>query len=343
MSEPATAAPAAEPAAAPQGGAAPATPVTPAAEPAPQGGAAPTVIGGGTPQAAEPAPQGGASPDVNPYEAHFGQYFNADGTAKEGWTEQLPAELGLNEGRLARLGRQTSLHGVIKALSHAQDAIEKRDGAGEFIPDLSNENALRDYREQKGIPQDITDPQNSYDFNAGVDEGQVSAFTPELSEKLSPVFQKSNLSRDQAREVTGLVNEWYNNEIQTKKEAFEDEQSKRELDAYNQVKQEWGMEFEQKDQAVGRMHKTYEMDMNDPVDRAALTNPKVIRMMADLAAFSKVTDATPESGVAGDGSHALSPAQQAQQMMKDNPNWKNETTLRTKIEGLFKQSAAMKR
>ena len=333
MSEQASAAQAAETTEAHQGGATQSTPATP------------TVIGGGAPQETEQAdPQvGGSDPDINPYEAQFGQYFNADGTAKEGWTEKLPKDLGLDDGRLARLGRQTSLHGVIKALSHAQDAIEKRDGAGEFVPDASNENALREYREQKGIPQDITDPKNGYDFKAGIPEGVEIPMDAELQKSMAELFQKNNLSREAAREIVESFHARHIAQMEESKASFEASQAKRELDAYNQIKKEWGMDFEQKDRAVGRMHKTYEMDMNDPFDRAALTNPKVIRMMADLASFSKVTNSTPESGVSGDGSHALSPAQQAQQMMRDNPNWKNDHTQRTKIEALFKQSAAMKR
>lgn len=329
MSETQIEAASAEPAAAPDNGAEQASSDSPT-----------TVIGSSPQQETTPQTE---SAEVNAFEAQFGQYFNADGSAKDGWTEKLPSDLGLDDGRLARLGRQTSFNGVIKALSHAQDAIEKRDGTGEFVPDPSNENALRDYRDQKGVPQDITDPQNGYDFRVGIPEGIDVPIDSQLQSSMAELFQKNNISRDSAREIVESFNSRQIEQLEESNKAFEAEQSKREQDAYNQIKKEWGMEFELKDEAVGRMHKTYEMDMNDPVDRTALTNPKVIRMMADLAAFSKVTESTPESGTAGDGSHALSPSQMAQELMQSNPNWKNDTTLRTKIETLFKQSAAMKK
>lgn len=308
------------------------TPATPAAEPSSGG----PIIGQ---EAATPAAP--STPEINPYEATFSQYFDADGKAVEGWTEKLNPDLGLDDGRKARLARQGSFDAIIKSLAHAQDTIEQRHGAGEFVPSPENENAFNEWRSSKGIPVDPLDPENGYDLRpSNLPEGE--AFDEGLAKAVAPLLHKANVPKGVAKELSESFTAYQMEQAAAQAETFQKEQEEYERATYDELKKTWGFEFEAKSQKVGQITQTYELDAENPRDRAALSNPKVVKMMADLAAFSRSTAPMPESGIAQEGT-GQTPGQIAMEKMKANPNWQQDATLRSQITALFTQEAARKR
>lgn len=310
-----------------------------------EAGEAPTG-GGGSPGVIGGAPSGGDAPvsnpvstggEVNAYEATFGKYFNSDGSAKEGWSEQLPAELGIDEGRRAHLARQTSFESLIKGLASAQDHIERRDGNGKFVP--SEGDALTKYRSENGIPVNLDDPQDSYDFTAGLEEGAVLAH-PELAKEIAPLLQEANVTKEQGRKIAEVFNAHQKAEVARLQEEMENGEQEHMNKVVSDFKKEWGHEFEQKSEQVGRMHQAYQFDVDDPRDLAALSNPKVVRALADLAVASRLSPVTPDQAGGSEGPGAQSAVQQARTIMKDNPGWRNDSALRQKVEMLHKQAAS---
>lgn len=313
------------------------------------GGASPGVIGGANPGSSGGSGDGGdgggggggGGENINPYEATFGQYFNPDGTAKEGWTEKLPQDLGLDDGRRARLGRQTSFDSLVKGLAAAQDQIEKRDGAGKFVPAEGDD--LNRFRAENGIPVDLSNPEDSYDFTAGLEEGAVLAH-PELANKIAPLLQEANVTKEQGRKIAEVFNTHQQAETQRVQAEMEKKEQEHMEAVIKEFKTKWGHEFDEKSRQVGKMHETYEFDVNDPRDLAALSNPKVVQALADLAVASRLGPVIPDAGGGGNaGAGAQSPAQQARTIMQENPNWRQDSALRSRVEMLHKQQAAMKK
>ena len=268
--------------------------------------------------------------------------FNPDMTVKEGWTENLPEDHGLDAGRLSRLARQGSFPAILKSLASAQDHLERRDGSGTFIPDASNENAMIQFRRENGIPDDPSHPDQGYNFKEGLPEGVEAQVSPELSKPVGDWLKENNVSKESAGKLIGLFNAHQSQVEADALSAFEASETTHVQNTHDHYRKEWGLEFDANNEKVAKIHNTYKLDLSDPRDFAAATNPKVIDMMLDLHNFSRPTATTPEGGSALQAPGGQTPGQQALSIMKANPNWKNDSTLRSQVNALHKQEAARK-
>jgi hypothetical protein len=321
----------------------PAAPAAPApAEPAPSPTPGPSVVPSQTPAAPTPTSPTPTSPT---YEATFGKILNPDGTLRDGWASEFPE---FDEGRRERLSRQTDFKGLVKALSSAQDHIEKRDGAGRFIPDPSNEAAVREYRTQNSIPTDLSDPAQAYDLTGGVEfpEGffenqeERDAHMKGLHDAVAPILQKHNLSRDAVSELSKAMNEFQVNLYKSSVEHGAKAQAQHEEQVVAKFKKEWGMDYDRRAERVGLMHEALGFDPNDPRDYAAMTNPKVISALEELGVYRRSTGTTPEGKPAGN--HTMHPKDQAKKIMAENPNWQRVPHLERQVVGLLEMSKTLK-
>lgn len=344
MSDPTPAAPAAPTSAAPaapaQGGTpAPETPAAPIAgiTPAPE---TPALVGQApvaTPEASTPA-QG----TPNSYEERYSQIGDAEGNFTDG-TRAYLTSLGMDSGRVDRIMRQGNLENTFKALDHSQSLIEKRDGVREYIPDPADETRFNQWRTEKGIPLDPSDPQNGYNLKAGLPEGVDPILGEESLGEVAKMLHASNMPKDQANALIEQVNAGLLAQTESLKATFTDDQIAREQASYNDFMQKHGFEADKKSEQVGLINKTYGIDPEDPSDRLLMTNPKYLAMAVDLASLSRLTPSSPESG-GGQGYSSGSPDEQIQKIMKDNPRgaWKRDSNLSARMETLAKQAEAIR-
>jgi hypothetical protein len=324
-------------------------PAVPAA--APDQAGSPLLVAQASPQAtpaasSSPPPLVGQTPAApqaaaggNPFESRFGSFLDAEGNFNDGTGDYLK-NLGFDQGRIERMNRQGTVDNVFKALGHAQDLLERRDGDREYIPDPAKETEFNQWRDQKGIPRDPLDPTNGYNFRSGLPEGEDFILPKDTLSEVGKMLHGSNIPKEQANALIAKVNEALSTHANGTKESFESDTRAREQSSYDDFKAKHGFEFDAKEKMLGQSAKAYEFDYNDPLDRAALTNPKVMAMMVDNAQLSRTTASMPDDNTT---TSSVPPQQQIEQIMKDHPNgaWKRDTALRGRVNALLKQANAI--
>ena len=278
----------------------------------------------------------------NAYETRFSAFSDADGNFTDATRTYLEGQ-GMDSGRIDRIMRQGGLDNTFKALGHAQDLVEKRDGTREYIPDATNENEFNQWRDEKGIPRDPADPAKGYNFNSGLPEGENPIMGKESMQEVGQMLHSLNVPKEAAEALIAKVNSDLTSQVTNQTQEVTDDLRAREQKSYDDFKQKHGFEFEAKEAQLSQTAKAYGFDFDDPYDRAALMNPKVMDLMVDQAAMSRTTATTPEAASSAPG--GTSPQHQIETIMKEHPNgaWRRDSTLAGRVEALAKQAEAQKR
>lgn len=302
--------------------------------------ASPALVGSGeaTGEATPPSATPANSNAGNPYETMYSKMGDSEGNFNEG-TRAYLNELGMDAGRVDRIMRQGNMDNAFKALDHSQSLIEKRDGVRDYIPDPTDEVNFNKWREEKGIPIDPLDEKTGYNFKAGLEEGVEPVIGNEVLNEIGTMLHNSNLPTEKANTLIETVNKALAVQVGNTKQEFTNGQIEREQKSYDEFMTKHGFEATKKAEQVGHINSTYKLDAEDPYDRMLMSHPKYLSMAVDLAAFSRLTATSPESG-GSQGAISADPDIQIQQIMRDHPRgaWKRDPQLRGQMAALAKQA-----
>lgn len=302
----ATATPAAEAAGSPA-----ATPATTA----PSGG-----FMGGTPAAA-------ATPAATP--AHFfGEHVQNEGAFKEGWTENLRAagyERLANKAAFAK--DEASL---LRTLDETIGFVGKKPAGISYPKEGAADEDVSAYRHDAGVP----DSPDAYNLKPATLPDGV-AWDDAGVKPYAEIFHKHHIPQAAA---AALIEQHMNTVIgqvgagQVAMEAKIGDFAKASEATYQK---EWGDSYDARLES-NRAFVASRFDaaeMADPVLQAALSHPKFVRVIDEAR---RALREAPLPGVGREvttGSH--SPRQQAMEIMKANPAWRNDPTTAQRVGDLY--------
>lgn len=291
------------------------SPAATPATPAPSGG-----FMGGTPAAA-------ATPAATP--AHFfGAHVQDHGSFKEGWTENLRAagyERLANKAAYAK--DEASL---LRTLDETIGFVGKKPVGISYPKEGAADEDISAYRHDAGVP----DSADAYDLKpASLPEGV--AWDDAGVKTYAEIFHKHHIPQAAA---AALIEQHLNTVIgqvgagQVAMEAKIGDFAKASEATYQK---EWGDSYDSRLES-NRAFVASRFDpaeMADPVLQAALSHPKFVRVIDEAR---RALREAPLPGVGREvtaGSH--SPRQQAMEIMKANPAWRNDSGLAQRVGDLY--------
>lgn len=300
------AAPAATPAPAPAGGF--------LGSPPPAGGAAPA-----TPSST-PAPQAGGTPPAH----FFDGALHEGGAFKEGWSENLRAagfERLANKGALAK-----DEAGFLRSLDDALGLIGRKPVT--YPGPTATEAEVAEYRRAAGVPDDpagYTLKPDKLPEGVEWDDAGGAEFAGLLHKHHAPAALAKDLGEAWAQQQVKFR--------EAAKDGFAKQVNELAAESARVFGQEWGSEASSRQQANADYLRSRGIDLSNPVLQLAFSHPDVVRIVD--AARRGLREA-PLPGVdAGVFSGSASPGQQARELMKANPRWKNDPELSKRISDLY--------
>ncbi len=307
----------------------------------PQGGAAPQAPAGGAPQSGaflgggggEPAGAAGAGGE-NPTVSIFGPDVVENGSFKEGWAESLQSrglERLANKGMLAKTPDQ-----FLKGLDDALGLVGKKQLAGYPTPEWEDADVAA-FRRAAGVPEIVEGYKlKPDDLPEGVE------FSDEQAQAYAGIFHKHHAPEALAKELTAHYLQESAKQAQQGAEAFEGRVGELAGESAKRFQQEWGADYEtrlEQNQAFVRM-KFGEEGLRDPIVRAALSHPLIVEMIDTARRELRGSQGTGLPGAGAEtGPNSMSPGQQAEDIMRRNPNWRRDPGLHKQVSDLFKLQA----
>ncbi len=302
-------APAADPAPAP------AAPAAPPAAAAPSGS-----FLGDSP--APPAPSS-APPAPDPRN-FFDPRFQDGGKFKEGWAEGLKAK-GLE--RLANKAVLAKDEGTfLRSLDEALGMVGKKAIPGYPGPD-ADEATVMDFRRAAGVP----DEPAGYDLKpADIPPGVL--FDENAAGEFAQVMHRHHIPAAAAKELAAIHIRQAAAQNNHATETFESTINTLAEKSAEIFGKEWGEEAAARQQANKDFVKMRGFDTKDPLIRAALSHPEIVRVIdeARRALREAPLPGVPNEVFTGSGS----PRQQAFAIMQSDKNWKKDPAKVSKIQQL---------
>lgn len=303
------AAPAAAPAPAPPAPAAP----TPAAPPAG------SFLGDSS---APPAPSSTpAAPDPGTF---FDPRYQDGGKFKEGWADGLKAK-GLE--RLANKAVRAKDEGTfLRSLDEALGMVGKKAIPGYPGPE-ADEGTVLDFRRAAGVPDDPA----GYELKpADVPPGVM--FDDAAAGEFAQVMHRHHIPAAAAKELAALHIKQAAAQNNHATETFENTINSLAEKSAEVFGKEWGEEAEARKLANRDFVKMRGFDTKDPLIRAALSHPEIVRVIdeARRALRESPLPGVPNEVFTGSGS----PRQQAFAIMQADRNWKKDPAKVSKVQQL---------
>lgn len=264
------------------------------------------------------------------YNSPLAAGLNADGTYKEGWTQAI-ADMGLT--RLAnRLASSKTEGDALRSLDHALGLVGKKVEPGPPKADASPQD-IQAYREavgipleasgyelEKGIPADHEAGKHMPDFAKIMHEGHVPK---EVAGKLMAKY--AEMAAEQSAAAAGHMDTSINELAGKCKEAME---------------KKWGAEHDSRHQANKEFVSTLGLDMNDPMVKIALSQPFVIEALDSQR--RNIRGQLPGQKNENHQS-TTSPRQEANEYMRENPDWKKVPEKHAHVQKLYQMERARKK
>lgn len=307
--------------AAPPPSAAPAAAPSPAPAPAaaPPAAAAPagSFLGGES----APPPPGSGTPAP---EHFFDAAFHDGGTFKEGWSEGLKAK-GFE--RLANKATLAKDEGTfLRSLDEALGMVGKKTQLAYPGPG-TDDIAVAEFRKSAGIP----DAPDGYQLKPDAIPAGV-LFDEAAAGEFAQVMHRHHIPAAAAKELAALHVKQAAAQNDLATGTFETKINELAEQSAALFGKEWGEEADSRRQANSDFVKMRGLDTTDPLIRAALSHPEIVRFVDESR---RALRETPIPGVANEVfTGSGSPRQQAFEIMKADPRWKNDAAKVTKVQQL---------
>lgn len=273
------------------------------------------------------APAAGAAPAATP--AHFfGEHVQDQGAFKEGWTESLRAAGYERLANKAAFSKDEA--SLLRTLDETIGFVGKRPVGLSYPKEGATDEDVSAYRHDAGVP----DSADAYQLKPaslpdGVawDDAGVKPYAEIFHKHHIPQAAAAALIEQHMATVIGQVGAG-----QVAMEAKIGDFAKASEATYQK---EWGDSYDSRLES-NRAFVASRFDpaeMADPVLQAALSHPKFVRLIDEAR---RALREAPLPGVGREvtaGSH--SPRQQAMEIMKANPAWRNDTALATRVGDLY--------
>ena len=275
---------------------------------------------GGTPAAA-------ATPAATP--AHFfGEHVQDQGAFKEGWTENLRAagyERLANKAAFAK--DEASL---LRTLDETIGFVGKRPAGASYPKEGATDADVSAYRHEAGVP----DSADAYNLKPATLPPGVEWNDAEVK-PYAEIFHKHHVPQAAAAELIARHLETVASQAGAGQAAMEAKIGDFAKASEATYQKEWGDSYDSRLES-NRAFVASRFDpaeMADPILQAALSHPKFVRVIDEAR---RALREAPLPGVGREvtaGSH--SPRQQAMEIMKANPAWRNDPSLATRVGDLY--------
>jgi hypothetical protein len=299
------------------------------------------------PAAAAPAaaPQGGlltgtpapaAGTPAAPVSHFFGDHVAKEGVFNEGWAENLRTAGFERLANKAMLAKDEST--LFKMLDDTIGFVGKKATGPTYPGPESTPEEIGAYRKAAGIPADPT----GYTLKpAKLPEGMN--WSDEDASAYAHVFHEHNIPQAAAQALVDA-------HLQTIARMSEEGQTKlnEQIGKFAQeseqtFQKEWGEQYGSRLEANRAFvqSRLSPEELADPVLKAALSHPAVVRMVDDARRGLREAPLPGVGAEAGTGS--MSPRQQAFEIMRANPKWEKDPTLAKRVNDLYALEAAQQK
>lgn len=278
-------------------------------------------LGGETTPTATEASGETANPSIH----FFDSRFHEGGRFKEGWAQSL------KEAGFERLANKAMLAkdeaGFLRALDEAQGMIGKKVAIGYPGADADPE-SVAEFRRAAGVPE----TPEAYELKPETLPNGV-LWDDKTAGEFAQLAHKHHVPAPVAKELLNLHLKITEAQAQKGLEQFEIQVGKLAETSAQTFAKEWGEQAEARRAANSDFVKVRGLDTKDPIIRAALSHPDIVRLVDEARrAFREAPVPGVNSGVfSGSGS----PREQAQEIMKAHPNWQNDSALAKRVADLY--------
>ena len=270
--------------------------------------------------AVSPALPAAASPA-----SHFFRDEHAmEGRFREGWSQKF-SELGYHRlaSKAATAKDEATLFRMLDdTIGHASRRTMSRPG------ECASEQEVSDYRRLTGAPEEA----EGYAFmTEGLPEG---ATRDELmAGKLEALLHKHHAPRELAGDLSALYLEAVGGMKQRGTEVLEARIAELEAGTTRVLREQYGEDFDRVNAATKEFLASHEVDVNDPLMRYALLHPQMARIVneARLAGKEKALPGVGRGVFSGSGS----PREQAQKIMREDPQWRKNPAKFERVRELY--------
>lgn len=293
----------------------------PAATPA----AAPETFLGATPAATPVAP-------ATPPSGFFGEHVQEGGNFKEGWTNAIAEKFP----RLANQAmRYKSESDFFQGIDNALGLVGKKTAGISYPKEGATPEDVAAFRQDAGVPA------RAEEYNLKPDKlPEGIGWNDENGKAFAEIMHANHIPAGAAK---ALVEAHLQNvSAQTQQAAAANAAKLGQMveKTTAEFRKEWGMDFQNRldannDFIAARLPAE---DMSDPALRMALSHPAIVRMIDEARRSSREAPLPGVNATAGTGS--MSPRQQGLEIIKANPQWRNDPDLTRRVNDLYSQEAA---
>lgn len=266
-----------------------------------------------------------ALPAASPASRFFrDEYSSADGRFHEGWAGKF-SELGLHRlaSKAATAKDESTLFRMLDdTIGHASKRAMSRPG------ETAGAREIAEYRRATGAPEEA----GGYAFlSEGLPEG---ATRDELmAGKVEALLHKHHAPRELAGDLAALYLEAVGSMKERGSAVLEARIAELEAGTTKVLREQYGEDFERMNAATKEFLASHEVDTGDPLMRYALLHPQMARIVNEARLAGK------ERGLPGVGrgvfSGSGSPREQAQKIMREDPQWRKDPAKFERVRELY--------
>ena len=305
---------------------------------------APAPVGDSTPQNTTPTPSPGgfmgganASPAAATSEpaksGWFGDHVQKGGQFNEGWTESL-REAGFE--RLATKAATAKDEATLMRMMDDTLGFVGKKSTGISYPKAgASEDDIASFRRDAGVPDDL----EGYAYKPEkLPEGvqwDESAMKP-----YAEIFHKHHIPVAAAQELIQKHIDSLGGQRDGAFDAFNVKVAQFAQASEQTFQKEWGDHYDSRLEANRAfVQSRFAADeLADPAMQAALSHPKVVRVIDEARRALREAPLPGVGNEVANGSH--SPRQQATEIMKANPKWRNDPDASKRVMALYELDAA---
>ncbi|QJE99124.1 hypothetical protein [Luteolibacter luteus] len=254
----------------------------------------------------------------------FRDEYATEGRFREGWAEKF-SELGLHRlaSKAATAKDEATLFRMLDdTIGHASKRAMTRPG------ERASEQELAEYRRATGAPE-------ASDGYAFLSEGLPEGATRDelMAGKVESLLHKHHAPRELAGELASLYMEAVGGMQQRGAQVMEARIAEREAGTTELLREQYGEDFERMNAATKEFLASHDVDVSDPLMRYALLHPQLARIVNEARLAGK------ERGLPGVGrgifSGSGSPREQAQKIMREDPQWRKNPAKFERVRELY--------
>lgn len=252
------------------------------------------------------------------------EYSSAEGRFHDGWAGKF-SELGYHRlaSKASTAKDEATLFRMLDdTIGHASRRAMTRPG------ERASAQEIAEYRRATGAPEEA----GGYSFlSEGLPEG---ATRDELmAGKVEALLHKHHAPQELAGDLAALYMEAVGGMKQRGSEVMEARIAEREAATTQLLREQYGEDFERMNAATKDFLASHDVDVSDPLMRYALLHPQLARIVNEARLAGK------ERGLPGVGrgvfSGSGSPREQAQQIMRDDPQWRKNPAKFERVRELY--------